>query len=113
MTCDEVKQLRLGNIVVRRSNPNEYLVVDIELFIKISRMPQMFRFVELTEYWLIKAGFENINMGFSADYSKDNIELNLVNGLYEYGDYCKLQYVHRLQNLYFELRDEELKQIEA
>lgn len=64
--------------------------------------------IPLTEEWLIKFGFENSNMGFSADYSKDNIELNFVNGLYEYGDYCKIEYVHKLQNLYFALTGEEL-----
>ena len=74
--------------------------------------------IPLTEEWLIRFGFEKADwlnsMGISEDicYTNGKISLKIKNkvfmvllGLFKYKE---IQYVHRLQNIYFELEDKEL-----
>lgn len=73
--------------------------------------------IPLTEDWLLKLGFEldddfdDYNFGFmSIKKENDNFYYNPIS---EYYDSMKIQisYVHQLQNLYFALTCEELKEI--
>lgn len=54
----DIKELRIGNYIVRISNPNEILTVDIDLFIKVSRQPFLFKPIKLTDDLKVKLGFE-------------------------------------------------------
>jgi hypothetical protein len=63
--------------------------------------------VELTEEWLINFGFKNNKLGF---FKVKKIVDDIGYHIYFIRRYLKeVQYVHELQNLYFELIREELK----
>ena len=76
--------------------------------------------IPLTEEWLLKFGFNRRDAYFGFCRKKYNQEgrwkyliLNRRSGIfyayrYGYGNFCKLQYVHQLQNLYFSLTNEDL-----
>ena len=77
---------------------------------------QFIKYIEpipLTEEWLLKFGFENC--GYY--YNKNDIRIYFVHErefegfVFEYGmaeSFCKIRFVHNLQNLYFALTGEEL-----
>ena len=64
----------------------------------------------LTEEWLIKFGFEFLRQqgGTQGVFSNGVIELTLSNSGNIYYGIKILPYVHKLQNLYYALKDEEL-----
>lgn len=70
--------------------------------------------VELTEEWLIKFGFKNINGFYEIDLPHD---LTFIQGskndyfdVFEINhDTLRAKYVHQLQNLFYSLIGEELK----
>lgn len=75
--------------------------------------------IELTEEWLLKAGFKNIKLEKNQSfYRRQNDNLNLlIEEFLEKGQWrakigfcflAKIEYVHQLQNLYFVLTNEEL-----
>jgi hypothetical protein len=64
----------------------------------------------LTEEWLIKFRFRFIKQksGTQGIYSNGKMNLTLSNSGNVYYNKKYIPYVHKLQNLYFELKDEEL-----
>ena len=69
--------------------------------------------IPLTEQWLLNFGFETINIG-KIIYRKNGIEIYVKNDkfIFQYGISLSqtsiIEFVHHLQNLYFELTGEEL-----
>jgi hypothetical protein len=73
--------------------------------------------IPLTEEWKLKFGFEktewdNFNSFRLSIGNNDYTIVLYTDGNCEVGDIitCKIEYVHQLQNLYFALTGEELKQ---
>ena len=75
--------------------------------------------IPLTEEWLVKFGielnFEELESGFKLLYwvkGAFNLEIDKDGKIYfeVYSHYIEVKYVHQLQNLYFALTGEELKQ---
>lgn len=65
--------------------------------------------IELTEYWLLKLGFEKINYTFWAKgLAVHNHDIVNFYMLYDQNR-TYIKYVHQLQNLYHSLCGEELK----
>ena len=110
----DAKELRIGNNI-------EYCGTD---FIVISEMiglaeedNNIFEPIPLTEEWLFKFGFQIDDK--DECYIYDTVHLvslyKGINGGYQriingYNDGVELNHVHQLQNLYFALTGEELKQ---
>lgn len=113
MTTEEVKQLRLGNLVINNYNPDQIIAIDTKTFVDIFRHPQRYSFVEITEERLIKAGFEKKGKRFSKDWlylwdEWGTVVFALAEMHDEVGTYLPIQYAHRLQNLYNDLTGKEL-----
>ena len=75
--------------------------------------------IPLTEEWLLKLGFKKTEWDNFNSYrlmigNNDYTIVLYSDGNCEVGDIitCKIEYVHQLQNLYFALTGEELKQQE-
>lgn len=72
--------------------------------------------IVITEEWLLKLGFEeydhilkiHLDYGLGLNYNKDSkqwyLDINFINT-----SKIELNYIHQLQNLYFELTNKELK----
>lgn len=76
--------------------------------------PLPFKPIPLTEEWLLKMGFDEIDI----EENKNNVRVFHLNGIYcntLYGVYYyshllkQIKHVHQLQNLYFALTGEELE----
>lgn len=117
----KAEELRIGNgvhykgvnFVVLTSDDFKQLESDIELGI--------IKPIHLTEEWLLKFGFEyseareKISNGFE-EWNKGSIYLGdynnkhyILEALDQGGIDVEVKYVHQLQNLYFALTGEELK----
>ena len=139
----EAKELRIGNWIYQGekcgNKPIEaYQLYQYSLggFISSNNIPTYYHYwkpIELTEEWLIKLGFEKIDIkgeeGFidSVEYqlihkdcyiNYDGVDFSCVIACdletytdspnYFAPDKERMQYVHQLQNLYFALTGEEL-----
>jgi hypothetical protein len=78
-----------------------------------------FKPIQLTEEWLFKFGFQKSMSWTYVVELKGNLKLvyylgekGWSIGFKSYSDFSNLEYVHQLQNLYFALTGEELKQQE-
>jgi len=115
-------ELRVGNIttlgVVSLIDQDVFRVVDSEgdsfknTWAEIKPIP-------LTEEWLLKFGFESQynNMTYITTFNLSDTPFSYVQGKFvvntSTGDFCVyIDKVHSLQNLYFALTGEELKQQE-
>jgi hypothetical protein len=103
----KASELRIGNIVRYGANNR---VLDAELFLQLLKYTTPFEPIPLTEEWLLKFGFEFTNgYGFKIFgnwlQKEDDVYFYNVNG-----NFVQINYVHQLQNLYFVLTGEELKQ---
>jgi hypothetical protein len=116
-------ELRIGNLVLDnfdRSNPRKLTVITLEDFVAISNRCKDYTPIPLTEEWLVKCGFVDVNNGYRATgsevvYEKKDSE-GLKVELWEGSNGWTIPYypnvftsVHQLQNLYFALTGEELK----
>jgi hypothetical protein len=108
----EANELRIGNLLNIGEEINKLELVD---FVDIYEHKTLFHYqpIPLTDEWLIKFGFENIdtneNGGDNYWYLDRNdfmLDRNLQNLQMKTG--FDLKYVHQLQNLYFVLTGEEL-----
>lgn len=124
----DVKELRIGNFVVLRSNESEFLTVDIDLLVKISRHPVFFDPILLTEKLILKFGFKKVKahddfywfiLNLSDDennflpffmYDPKDKMTTLVECVSE-ANILVIHYAHELQNLYFALTSKELELI--
>lgn len=118
MTASE---LRIGNLIF---DDYREIVVDVHINILrsiINNNPCFYKPIPLTEEWLLKLGFqEHPNDyyyfgGYKIRFDLDN-DLNPIKFcflFFDIGDWeMEIKYVHQLQNLYFALTGEELKQQE-
>ena len=113
----EAKELRIGNLVYDINNK----IIEIE---EVLRYKISFSFklgigfagyksikpIPLTEEWLIKLGFKEVNpkRGIISSFIKNGIQIDISNsGNYYYKNILILS-IHQLQNLYFALTGEEL-----
>ena len=118
-------ELRIGNFY-EWSNDDEkdlYRIEDAYSLYEKSKIIDELTPLELTPEWLIKFGFEEIVeiidgvKTFDYYLEKNDFEFNCdwdldgkLNYLWLSGLSVKIKYVHQLQNLYFALTGEELKQ---
>jgi ribosomal protein L33 len=127
----EVSELRIGNYIYKRSNRNEPLKVDIQLFTTVCRMPTFYKPVPISEEWLLKLGFiksdeDLFELSLPTDRSQElfvfeiwtRIETGMVINIgVTQGSHPDqtdvglnhIKYVHQLQNLYFAITGEELE----
>ena len=102
-------ELRLGNFI-KDSNNSEIidLVVELDLFAAISlelcSLDDLTP-IPLTEEWLERFGFEEVNKGLT--FKKGLFELEKAPDCFQY-ETTNIYYVHQLQNLYSALTGEEL-----
>lgn len=102
----EATELRLGNLITRRSNVEEVLTVDIDLLVKVQRQGFIFHPVPLTEQWLSKLGFKP----FVKDFQRNGIIIHTrKRGFILRKSVPIIKYVHQLQNLYFALKGQEIE----
>jgi hypothetical protein len=112
----KASELRIGNIVRYGANNR---VLDAELFLQLLKYTTPFDPIPLTEEWKLKFGFKKTEWDNFNSYrlmigNNDYTIVLYSDGNCEVGDIitCKIEYVHQLQNLYFALTGEELKQQE-
>ena len=85
----------------------EFSITCLEFGTKKSYYDGVFRPIPLTEEWLLKFGFK-YNKGFDI-YQKDDFIIRRKDFVLCNIDIeVKFEYVHRLQNAYFELKNKEL-----
>jgi hypothetical protein len=125
----KASELRIGNYVKLMYNYEDFETVQVTL-VDISDIEKKngdFEPIPLTEEWLYKFGFTNIDKGDNdyityADSNHDyylQIDVRRKDGKYSILDnsfddlrdfsMVDIMYVHQLQNLYFALTNEELK----
>lgn len=113
------KELRLGNLVKYFDTKECICIYEIQCryedtySINDINNNKLIEPIELTEEWLLKFGFEKEN-DYMYSINKGTVDYFPLwifsDGIY----FCrlskpiKLKYVHKLQNLYFELREKEL-----
>ena len=112
----KASELRIGNLVMDGKDIEQVNARMIDMLVKTEAD---FDSIPLTEEWLLKFGFQK---SMSWTYVVElNGNLKLVYylgekgwsiGFKSYSDFSNLEYVHQLQNLYFALTGEELKQQE-
>ena len=112
----KANELRIGNLVdwdektirskVKGIHPSgNYLHLD-NGWVQLSRCEPIL----LTEEWLVRFGFEKLTKGGSIYKLKDfHVQDFSPLGIYECNNHIEIKYVHQLQNLYFALTGEELK----
>jgi len=128
----KIQELRIGNLINQHGQITKVYHLDIggKSFYIINDMPihkETFRHrdtheliyspVPLTEEWLIKFGFQELNMFwripvedgvfFEVGYITDDKNFQFESPL-SMGDEINLEYVHQLQNLYYALTGKEL-----
>lgn len=113
----DVRELRVDNIVYNQhKNIDRFGYSDFMKF----KHPQMggnygFYEVPLTDQWLIELGFDKSVLSDKTSYKKykspgcPSLIIHLVDEKFiEYVHQVEIKSVHHLQNLYFEIRREEL-----
>lgn len=123
----EVTNFRLGNIVGSGTTPLDWEMV-IAIFphkivtdlrglggmVESHRKPEDIEVIPLTEEWLVKLGFENVQDVFyrcKYGWFRINLECAGKKGFYFRsidGYMMELKYAHQLQNLFYDLTGDEL-----
>ena len=118
----KANELRIGNCVKLNNSVTTLVPRDFQRYCKSFGIFEEFEPIELSEEWLLKAGFEKDDTGvdiFDQDYCEWYQREFPVIGILcqssdksyifdENTDTLRLEYVHQLQNLYFALCGEEL-----
>ena len=114
----DVKELRVGNYFIPITDNGYELEprkIKVSEFLLLSERPEKAKPIPLTEEWLIKFGFEMVQMDSNSGkyevYSKYKLTYNTFHGWWLFNkrlDRTPVKYVHQLQNLYFALTGEEL-----
>ena len=110
------KELRIGNLVLTKKDLNkEYVITKLSgaIIDYIECESILSKPIPLTEEWLLKFGFKKDNNLYTKDFCGGlySLQLNLdYNGTHftYYDGYVVLDFIHKLQNLYFALTGEEL-----
>jgi hypothetical protein len=101
-------ELRVGNLVLNKID-NSILEISAKdiLFLEEGGDEFVFEPIPLTEEWSLKLGY--LSMNNKTNYRMQGHEIWKCNDLSMRDKSGKiLKYVHRLQNLFFELTDKEL-----
>lgn len=109
----EVRELRIGNLVEKsiKSGQGRTLICKIgcEDIVRVFENIGSFNYnpITLTEEWLLKAGAEAYEFDHKPSQYRIGDRLIVVRDgcFYEYGTNLKLEFVHRFQNLFFELQN--------
>ena len=118
----KANELRIGNCIKLNNSDTTLVPRDFQRYCKSFGIFEEFEPIELSEEWLLKAGFEKDDSGvdmFDQDYcewyQKEFPVIGIIcqNHDKEYifdenTDTLRLKYVHQLQNLYFALTGSEL-----
>jgi len=125
----KINELRIGNLVshgtlhtgIGRNGRDYYTIKELTeniIFFEESIVGEYYKDVQpilLTKEWLIKFGFKYDTINYFYSNSELMLAPNKDGGFdvwyhtLSYGKlYLKLMYVHKLQNLYFELEEKEL-----
>jgi len=120
----EAKDLRIGNLIYWDIPEKKNLIHAVTKIseekiqtspISLGESLNDYNGIELTEDWLVRCGFEYVTMGIFklgeftvTKWSGEICEYKswTANGIEK--DCVQLPYVHNLQNLYYELKKEEL-----
>jgi len=125
----KASELRIGNLIKGKSPEKKVYEEPVELneyyFLLFLNNMMDVEPIPLTEEWLLKFGFDKVGIALtSIAIAPLNLPctFNLPNTPFSFcqgklilttgtGDFCvNIEYVHQLQNLYFVLTGEELKQ---
>ena len=110
----EAIELRIGNHLKWKDNQQEFKVT-IGMFLDVNFWNHIKNNdiipIPLTEEWAMKLALKYME---EAEYTASTFDfagfkLWYTNGKFLFNDTIQIKYVHRLQNLYFELKDKELK----
>jgi len=106
------KELRIGNYLYSKLT-NQIFQVTAGDIANIENDASVVEPVPLTEFWLLKFGFEIHGRRISKNwfylwYDDKKIVFALVEMEGKTGAYLVMKYVHQVQNLYFALTGEEL-----
>ena len=105
----KANELRIGNCVKLNNSDTTLVPRDFQRYCKSFGIFEEFEPIELTEEWLLKAGFERLFPTGSTYSLRDfNVSDFGENGIYHYDVKQPIKYVHQLQNLYFAMTGEEL-----
>lgn len=113
----KASELRIGNLVIDIETGKEYVIKPIDIYNAAISVKPLFAGIKLTEEKLVKAGFEKYDdcgelKGNDCSYGikKTGIVIGLIPrfNLSGYRPAKRIEYVHRLQNLYSDLTGEEL-----
>ena len=113
----KTSELRIGNLV-ELTFDNETEIVDVKVIDLVQNYVRLAKPIPLTEEWLLKFGFENKNGKFLINID-DRFKVCVavrIDKWYLYNDdfdsecniICKVEAVHRLQNLFFDIWNIEL-----
>ncbi len=112
----DVKELRIGNWI-RNVEGDREEVVNLDFFRWLSVEEydlEYYEPIQLTKEWFLKFGYNEVapDCYLMGDYYTDIVSSEVR--FYLDGDSCRyyitVKHVHQLQNLYFALTGEELKQ---
>ena len=100
----EASEMRVGNFVLNVMN--QIITVDWGQI----KYAKDFKPIPLSEVWLIKFRFKGVphKKGVQAAYKKGSVRINISNSGNCYYKNKYVYYVHKLQNLYYELENKEL-----
>jgi hypothetical protein len=106
----KASELRIGNYVY--DTLGKVNIIDLEAITYIVKEPyNQVKLIPLTEEWLLKLGAKRDKI--DNTYYLSELEIMLPNFFrYKTSIIRRIEYVHQLQNLYFALTGEELKQQE-
>ena len=111
----KANELRIGNYVYFENPHSDYAKIkissnDFKNFERNNCFPN-FEPIEITEKWLLKAGFKNEGVHYCKDFVHNNLKIKIGVEIYGYLNlkyFNHIKYVHQLQNLYFALTGSEL-----
>ena len=101
----KASELRIGNYV---NFFNEKCVLDAELFLQLLKYTTPFEPIGLRRLELLNFGFKEYEKDCRTFFTKGKFKLELSTSGNVYYGKLHIAYVHRLQNLYFFLKGEEL-----
>ena len=106
----KANELRIGNCVKLNNSYTTLVPRDFQRYCKSFGIFEEFEPIELSEEWLLKAGYKKQNGYGYSNYKIYGTILKNDNGFefHYYGIIIRLDFVHQLQNLFFSFYGEDL-----
>ncbi len=109
-------ELRIGNYVMYEPTIDDWeeKVITLHSLLQVDISPESYCGIPLTEEWLLKFGFQEVELSIPRKWVIKNgfrlreNKLNKYFFQYKYG-FVEVTQIHQLQNLYFALTGEELE----